>query len=311
MTRRIVCLGFMSDPTLHYAASTFSEISHQRPVVIDLRSSRDGFWAHHEEESPVCRIRTGQVDVTLHREEVSLFNRLLPVTESVRTGTRAWRGYRISQYFFERLLDEQFFEVVVNPWMAGWNNGTRPIHYRFLTSVGFHVPAWMVSNDPVAVRRFVARHDGDVFVKSVGHHRTISSRYSRTHARELTTLKNSPVLFQQAIDGPDVRVHVVGEQCFGVQISSKADDYRYPRHHRVKYAAAQVPETICALCVESTRRLGLVLSGIDFKICQATGEWYCLEANPMPGYSFYDQHLGGQISAALVELLQRGHPSAR
>jgi hypothetical protein len=305
MTRKIVCVGFSSDRTFEYAVKTFSNESRQPPIVIDLASSRNGFWAHYNEGASVCRIRTEEVDVTLDREGVSLFHRVSPFGDQVRRGTRRWRGYSIAYYFFSRLLDEQFFDLVVNPWMAGWSNGTRPIHYQFLTAIGFRVPSWMVSNDPEAARRFVARYDGDVFVKSVSHHRTISSRFSEEHARRLDSLRNSPVLFQRAIRGLEVRVHVVGNRCFGVQISSEAEDYRYPGDCPVEYAPMDIPPAICKLAVEATRQLGLVLSGIDFKICQETGEWYCFEANPMPGYSFYDRHLGGQISSALVEYLEQ------
>jgi hypothetical protein len=43
--------------------------------------------------------------------------------------------------------------------------------------------------------------------------------------------------------------------------------------------------------------------GFDFKICEQTGSWVVLEANPMPGYDMFDKHLGGAISAALGEFL--------
>jgi glutathione synthase/RimK-type ligase-like ATP-grasp enzyme len=191
--------------------------------------------------------------------------------------------------------------------MAGWSNGARPIHYEFLTRVGFQVPPWLVTNDPAAARRFVAAHGGDVFVKSVGHSRTISSKFSEEHARNLENLRNCPTLFQKAIHGPDVRVHVVGEQCFGVRITSRADDYRYAGGCPVQYSPTELPPKVASLCVEATRHLGLVFSGIDLKVCERTGKWYCFEANPMPGYSHYDRYLSGSIAAALVEYLENGH----
>ncbi|MGH9198805.1 MAG: hypothetical protein ACRD1T_24145, partial [Acidimicrobiia bacterium] len=107
---------------------------------------------------------------------------------------------------------------------------------------------------------------------------------------------------------PEVRVHVVGNQCFGLRITSRADDYRFPGDCPVEYAPTEVPPAIAALCVEATKQLGLVVSGIDLKICESTGEWHCFEANPMPGYSHYDRHLGGRIAAALVEYLEHHSP---
>jgi hypothetical protein len=98
---------------------------------------------------------------------------------------------------------------------------------------------------------------------------------------------------------------VIGVQCFGVRICSKADDYRYPGEHPVEWAPTEVPRSIAALCVDATKKLGLVFSGIDFKICEATGDWYCFEINPTPGYSYYDRYLDGRIASALVTYLEQ------
>ena len=43
-------------------------------------------------------------------------------------------------------------------------------------------------------------------------------------------------------------------------------------------------------------------TGWDFKV-DAEGRYWCLECNPMPGYSFYDRLGQGAVSRALVELL--------
>lgn len=305
MTRTILCVGFLSDPTFQHSVRIFGERARRPPLIVDLGAARRGFWAHHEEGSASCRIRTSQVDLTLRDEDVSLYQRIMPVMHGCRAGTRSWRGFKLAHYVFERLLDAQFFSVVVNPLMAGWNNGARPIHFRFLAQLGFRIPPWLVTNDPAAARRFVAEHGGDVFVKSVSAHRTIASRFSAVHARGLESLPNSPTLFQKAIHGPDVRVHVVGDQCFGVRITSPAEDHRHPGSCPVEYAPTEVPGEVAALCVKATRELGLVISGIDLRICERTGTWYGFEANPTPGYAHYDRHLGGQIAGALVEYLER------
>jgi hypothetical protein len=304
MSRTILCVGFRTDPTFEYSVEKFGEMSSRAPLVVDLSCAKHGFWAHYDEGAPTCRIRTVEIDLAFHQAEVSLYQRLTSVSHLIRSGTRAWRGFKLAEYFFERLLDDQFFDIIVNRRMAGWSNGTRPIHYAFLARLGLRVPPWTVTNVPETVQSFLAEHAGDVFVKSVSHHRTISSRFSKTHAGDLDSLPNSPVLFQKAIHGPDVRVHVIGQQCFAVRITSTAEDYRYPRGKPVEYAPTELPSEIAALCVEATKQMGLAISGMDFKICEKTGQWYCFEANPMPGYSHYDRQLGGRIAAALVRYLQ-------
>ena len=95
-----------------------------------------------------------------------------------------------------------------------------------------------------------------------------------------------------------------------MRISTQADDYRYPGDNPVEYARTEIPPAIAALCVDSTKQLGLVISGIDFKISEVNGDWYCLEVNPMPGYSYYDRDLDGQIASALLDQLERCGGSA-
>ena len=43
--------------------------------------------------------------------------------------------------------------------------------------------------------------------------------------------------------------------------------------------------------------------GFDFRISQDTKQWMLLEANPMPGFDFYDRLSEGKISALLAGLL--------
>src|SRR5690242_11418824 len=105
MVRQIVCVGFLSDPPFQYATRIFNEIARQPPTIIDLSVARNGFWTHYEDRAPVCHIRTEEVDVTIDRE-MSLFHRLISVTDHIRSMTRQWRGYRVAHYVFERLLDE-------------------------------------------------------------------------------------------------------------------------------------------------------------------------------------------------------------
>jgi glutathione synthase/RimK-type ligase-like ATP-grasp enzyme len=56
--------------------------------------------------------------------------------------------------------------------------------------------------------------------------------------------------------------------------------------------------------------MDLVLTGIDLKRTPE-GAYYCFEANPSPGFLYYEQHSGQPISLALAELLRRGLQSER
>jgi glutathione synthase/RimK-type ligase-like ATP-grasp enzyme len=115
-------------------------------------------------------------------------------------------------------------------------------------------------------------------------------------------LKSSPVLFQQRIEGPDIRVHVVDAKVFAEQIIAPVVDYRNARGKN-SYAPATVPPEIAEACVQISKIANQPLMGIDFKVEHTSGKWYFLEANSMPCYQPYDKRAGGQISEAIAAYL--------
>jgi glutathione synthase/RimK-type ligase-like ATP-grasp enzyme len=116
-------------------------------------------------------------------------------------------------------------------------------------------------------------------------------------------IRVTPCLIQKLIIGDDVRIHVIDRACFAILIQSDAADYRYARGS-VDFTPTDVPANIAKKCLRVTAALGLRFAGIDMKICETTGRWYCLEVNPMPGYSGYDLRMSGIISEALIEALE-------
>jgi D-alanine-D-alanine ligase-like ATP-grasp enzyme len=51
-----------------------------------------------------------------------------------------------------------------------------------------------------------------------------------------------------------------------------------------------------------TKKLGLIIAGIDLIITNS-GECYCLEANPSPGFSYFDISDKKNIARAVAEAL--------
>jgi len=90
---------------------------------------------------------------------------------------------------------------------------------------------------------------------------------------------------------------------FSERIRSRAIDYRSTDEHTV-HESTEIPSALASIIVEATRRLGLVFAGWDFKV-DDKGRYWCLEANPMPGYDVYDRRAEGVISTALLTCL--GH----
>jgi glutathione synthase/RimK-type ligase-like ATP-grasp enzyme len=163
---------------------------------------------------------------------------------------------------------------------------------------GFLVPDSLVTNDPAMIREFQAHH-GRIVYKSMSGIRSVVKEFSAEH---LTGAPLGPVLFQQLVKGNNVRVHVVGEEVFCCSIVSDAVDYRYAE---ARIHGCSLPDEVAERCLALARRLGLVLAGLDL-IVTSEQQWYCLEANPNPGFSYFDRSPKKVIARAVAKLLLSG-----
>jgi hypothetical protein len=60
---------------------------------------------------------------------------------------------------------------------------------------------------------------------------------------DIGNLRNLPTLFQEKIEGVDIRVHICGEVVWPLQVEAKdCIDYRYASRGTVKYRKIQLPE---------------------------------------------------------------------
>jgi D-alanine-D-alanine ligase-like ATP-grasp enzyme len=66
----------------------------------------------------------------------------------------------------------------------------------------------------------------------------------------------------------------------------------------------RLPDELAELLIRRTADQGLLFAGWDFKV-DSDGTYWCLECNPMPGYSHYDRVCDYTISDALMALLRQ------
>jgi glutathione synthase/RimK-type ligase-like ATP-grasp enzyme len=187
--------------------------------------------------------------------------------------------------------------VVVNKPSAEASNNSKLYQALYIHHCGFLVPDSLVTNNIDELQSFHARH-GEIIYKSMSSVRSIVKKFS---SADLAKIKGGMglIFFQQFIAGKNIRVHVVGEKVFSCLIESDADDYRYAPSQISEY---EIPYDVQAKCILLAKKLGLVVSGIDF-IVTPKEEWYCLEANPSPGFSYYDISPEKKIAKAVAEAL--------
>ncbi len=192
--------------------------------------------------------------------------------------------------------------LVVNRPRAMNSNNAKPMQAQWIGEAGFLVPETLVTSSADEARAFWREH-GRVIYKSISGVRSIVRELDDTSAQRLDRLPDLPVQFQAYVSGVDLRVHVVGTQCFAALIETTATDYRYARgaeHTQLKPHA--LPPEVAARCVALAQGLDLPLAGIDLRL-RPDGQYVCFEVNPMPAYSYYESHTGLPISDALAGLL--------
>lgn len=188
--------------------------------------------------------------------------------------------------------------TVLNRPQAAASNNAKPLQTRAASTCGFLVPESLLTNDQAAALAFAARH-GQVIYKGASGTRTRPGRFDPANAGRLARLGACPVYFQRYVRGTNVRVHVVGTELFATEITSDALDYR---SHWTAMRPVALPAAAAAGCLAVTRCLGLPLAGIDL-IRTPAGDWFFLEANPSPAFTFFPDR--DQVAAAVARLLTR------
>ena len=202
--------------------------------------------------------------------------------------------------------------LVVNRPLAGWENSSKLTQLRLLTEAGFRAPTSLVTTrtqDLIGLRSGIP----ELIYKSASAQRSIVDMLGDNTLLRIPALAYCPVLFQEAIAGPDIRAHVVGDEIYCVRIESNQVDYRYAASRggeRRLTRFEDLPPELAERCVAFAAARGLNVAGFDFKIAES-GEYFCLEMNPSPAFPFFDGCLGGQIADAIVRLLASGNGTRR
>lgn len=100
---------------------------------------------------------------------------------------------------------------------------------------------------------------------------------------------SEPVLLQQLVSGTNIRVHVVGDQVCAIAVKSEQVDYRYDYDNR-RFQEITLPSAIAAECVELAKQSDLLICGVDLIL--HGDDYYLLEVNPSPAFTFFESELG-------------------
>lgn len=199
--------------------------------------------------------------------------------------------------------------IVVNRPSAGMLNSRKLDQLRELKRCGFQVPHTVVTGSAEEARALV-NASGRWASKSCSAAKTRAVVVDEDVLRRLPYIDVAPTTFQAVAPGYDVRVHVIGEHVIPLKIVSKQFDYRFRGDEANEFSGeVDIPPAVLVACRRYCKDERLVFAGFDFKVHE--GRWVVLEANPMPGFDYFDRQkvLAGRIAGALCEVLG-GRPVA-
>jgi glutathione synthase/RimK-type ligase-like ATP-grasp enzyme len=184
------------------------------------------------------------------------------------------------------------------------SNNSKPFQGQLIKRAGFSIPETCITNDRQALVSFRNGHPSLIY-KSISSVRSIVSELNKESISRLGSLRTLPTQFQEKVEGFNVRVHVVGKETFATRIVSASTDYRYASREdeTAIFKPYMLTDDLKAQCVKLARTCQLDFAGIDLIINPE--KTYCLEVNPSPGYSYYQEATGQPISDALANYLAK------
>ncbi len=185
---------------------------------------------------------------------------------------------------------------------------TKPLQLQAAREAGLAIPPTLITNDPVEVRSFVKRYDGNVIHKAITapKHVFVDTRmWVPEEEALLDSIVCAPVIFQQRVDGPaNIRATVIGDRVLAARFETAAVGSRIDSRLDldVPCAACDIQPPTSDRLLRLMRSLGLRYGAVDFKINE-DGVAVFLEVNPFGQFLFVEILTKLPISALLASYL--------
>lgn len=294
MTRAVAAIGYTSEKTFGYFVKAMEENGVDMQVLDLARLRQCGQASYHASRD---NLRVVIDDDVYDLGDFGAIYQRSYYTDLGREGMTAWAS--------ELLCEINAYlstcpGLVVNRPHAPEINGSKFAHQEVLRGCGLAVPKSFVLSDAETARKLL-RPDHQWISKGCSGQRTEVAVVDVQSYMRLDALARAPALFQERIRGANIRTHRVGDRSVSLKIESDGIDYRYAE--TTEFELIDTPGPIEVAISQYQKETGLAFIGFDFRIDEQTGQWICLEANPMPGYDFYDRQCEGAVSKLLGQLL--------
>jgi glutathione synthase/RimK-type ligase-like ATP-grasp enzyme len=189
----------------------------------------------------------------------------------------------------------------VNGWQAYEFHKEKPRQLAVVSALGVNIPKTLISNDPDSITEFVKAIGQAIFKPVYGgaHAKLITPEFLAPQRLNLA-LKLAPISLQEFIAGTNIRTYVIGDRVYSAEIRTGAVDFRDDAD--LELIPLQIPPEIERMSITIARSLMLEWTAIDWRR-NNQGEYYFLEANPSPMFTYFETKTGYPLTEQLVNLL--------
>lgn len=185
----------------------------------------------------------------------------------------------------------------------------KPYQWAIAQKVGLQLPRTLVTTKPEVARSFIndvgiGKTVFKAFLASVEAWRETRLVVQDDYER-LDLVRFAPVIFQEYVEGVDLRITVIGDTVFAAEIDAQKTSYPVDMRMVVGEATVRpinLPPGLHTAILELQRRLGLKYGAIDMRRTP-NGDYIFFEVNPAGQWLFVERRTGMPISQAIANLL--------
>ncbi len=279
----ILLVGIPTDRVITYFANYLIK-NRQEFRFLDINKLGTFVHLHHD-------------SFELDNEEIIYFKDISGVYSRI-VGTDSRQNIPCKFYtYLESLiyvLEYKCDNVVNRPSTTGSNN-SKPYQLNYYKREHIKIP-----NSTILANSVCPKFQESTIYKSLSSDRSI---VMEVQDKDIDREVSCPVLFQNNLKGNNIRVHVVSDKVFSLEITTETIDYRYTETPS-KYKEVDLPKKIKAECISIARQNNFIFTGIDLILFRSN--YYLLEANPCPGYTHFEEYMAEKaISKALLSVLRQ------
>ena len=249
-------------------------------------------------------------DHDLRAARVGWWRRVRPFVPDDAVGEPEHRAFVVSETSQALLgLFDSLPCTWVNPPAKDEAAHRKTLQWAVAAEVGLELPRTLVTNDPAEARGFVAEVGlGNVVFKAFLASLDAWRETRLVRAAELAQLdavRYAPVIFQELVRGPDLRVTIVGDGVLAAEIDATASSYPVDMRMVVGESTVrpvELPTDLVAALRALMARLGLRYGAVDLRRTPE-GRYVFFEVNPAGQWLFVEERTGLPITERVAGLL--------